>query len=389
MASTAIKKESEKREYFDTPEVLDEKITALAEMIVTSQHMVAFTGAGISTASGIPDYRSGMNTCLPTGPGCWETAANKQKYKDGMKKRGRSLPPAQTRSFNVTIGQAKPSLTHMALVELMNQDHLKCVVSQNIDGLHRKSGIDPDKLAELHGNTNLELCTKCGGEQMRDFRVRCAAKATAHQTGRICERSGCKGKLKDSIINFGDNLESHILQKSSDNCDEADLVICMGSSMRVNPACDLPYQTVDNGGNCVMINLQKTPADKYATLCIYGKCDDIIKLLMQKLEYDIPKFTLKRRLKVKYDKQNKQVSLCGVDMNGARFTFHKRIDVKGLGPMSSNVSSFSQSNFMPFKVAIDQKRKITAFVVKMSFIANYGEPDLSLTVPMELLTGLG
>ena len=68
---------------------------------------------------------------------------------------------------------------------------------------------------------------------MRDFRVRCAAKATAHKTGRICEKPGCKGELKDSIINFGDNLESHILEKSTDNCDMADLVLCMGSSMRV------------------------------------------------------------------------------------------------------------------------------------------------------------
>ena len=80
MADTAIKSEEEKREYFDSPEELDEKVSMLAEMVVMSQHMVAFTGAGISTASGIPDYRSGYNTVLETGPGCWETAANKQKY---------------------------------------------------------------------------------------------------------------------------------------------------------------------------------------------------------------------------------------------------------------------------------------------------------------------
>ena len=77
MASTAIKSEEEKKEYFDTPEELDEKVTMLAEMIVLSNKMSFFTGAGISTASGIPDYRSGMNTVLPTGPGCWESAANK------------------------------------------------------------------------------------------------------------------------------------------------------------------------------------------------------------------------------------------------------------------------------------------------------------------------
>ena len=80
MAETAIKSEEEKKEYFDAPDVLDAKVTQLAEMIITSEHFVACTGAGISTASGIPDYRSGYNTVLETGPGCWETAANKKKF---------------------------------------------------------------------------------------------------------------------------------------------------------------------------------------------------------------------------------------------------------------------------------------------------------------------
>jgi hypothetical protein len=77
MADTALKTEEEKKEYFDEPEVLENKCEILAQMILSSQHFVAFTGAGISTACGIPDYRSGYNTVLETGPGCWETAANK------------------------------------------------------------------------------------------------------------------------------------------------------------------------------------------------------------------------------------------------------------------------------------------------------------------------
>lgn len=76
MASSAIKTEEEKKEYFDSPKELEIKIQKLAKLIMKSKHFVAFTGAGISTASGIPDYRSGANTVLPTGPGCWETAAN-------------------------------------------------------------------------------------------------------------------------------------------------------------------------------------------------------------------------------------------------------------------------------------------------------------------------
>jgi len=177
MADTAIKTEEEKREYFDTPEELDLKVTQLAEWVRESQNMSVFTGAGISTACGIPDYRSGYGTCLPTGPGCWEKAAFKNKYKEDLRKAGKSLPNCYRVPFNTTIQEARPSETHMALVELQNRGILKGVVSQNIDGLHRKSGINPEIMAELHGNTNLELCIKCDREHMRDYRVRCAQNA--------------------------------------------------------------------------------------------------------------------------------------------------------------------------------------------------------------------
>ena len=80
--------------------------------------MTVFTGAGISTSTGIPDYRSGYGTVLETGPGCWEKAANREKYKEDMKKAGKPLPPAHRMPFNMTIQQARPSITHMALVEL-------------------------------------------------------------------------------------------------------------------------------------------------------------------------------------------------------------------------------------------------------------------------------
>ena len=86
MADTALKTEEEKKEYFDEPAVLEEKVGLLAEMVLSSAHFVAFTGAGISTSSGIPDYRSGFDTVLNTGPGCWESAANKKKYEEEKKK---------------------------------------------------------------------------------------------------------------------------------------------------------------------------------------------------------------------------------------------------------------------------------------------------------------
>jgi len=95
-------------------------------MILSSQHFVAFTGAGISTACGIPDYRSGYNTVLETGPGCWETAANKLKYE---KEHGQAKKAAGNGTLRTSISKAYPSLTHMALFELMEQKHLKHIVS--------------------------------------------------------------------------------------------------------------------------------------------------------------------------------------------------------------------------------------------------------------------
>lgn len=172
MAQTAHKTEEEKKEYFDSPEVLNEKLNLLAEMVITSSHFVAFTGAGISTACGIPDYRSGFNTVLKTGPGCWETAANKQKYREEQKRQGAAAKPADGATLRTSIQKAYPSLTHMAMVELIEKNHLKYIVSQNVDGLHRKSGVPAANIAELHGNTNLEICEECGREYMRDHRVR-------------------------------------------------------------------------------------------------------------------------------------------------------------------------------------------------------------------------
>ena len=129
MASTAIQKEEEKKEYFDSPQELDAKVTILAEMIRASNHMVSFTGAGISTACGIPDYRSGYNTVMPTGPGCWETAANKQKYIKAQKDPKEAAKKGSYAYLRTGIQKAHPSKTHMAMVELMEKGKLKYVVS--------------------------------------------------------------------------------------------------------------------------------------------------------------------------------------------------------------------------------------------------------------------
>lgn len=200
----------------------------------------------------------------------------------------------------------------MSLVQLAEKDHLKLLISQNTDGMHRKSGIPPERMAELHGNANLDHCENCEREHMRDFYTR---------TSKKCDTPGCGGVLRDTIINFGENLNDGILDKAFDNCKQADLFVVIGSSLRVTPAADMPLKVVKNKikGKLVIINLQKTPYDADASLCIHGKCDDVIELLMKKLGYAIPTWKMERRLQLSLVKEGKQIEVMGVDSNGAAF----------------------------------------------------------------------
>lgn len=118
------------------------------------------TGLSSLCSSGIPDFRSGMNTVLPTGPGVWELQAHGGD------------DPGKTRKI-VALLKALPSPTHMAIVKLHEENIAKFTISQNVDGLHRRSGISPTQLAELHGNTNLETCEMCHRQYLRDFETRC------------------------------------------------------------------------------------------------------------------------------------------------------------------------------------------------------------------------
>jgi NAD-dependent SIR2 family protein deacetylase len=100
----------------------------------------------------------------------------------------------------------------MAIKILVEKRIMGKVVSQNVDGLHRKSGVEPERLSELHGNTNLEICAKCKKNYLRDYRTRTAKSVHDHLTGRSCDNKKCNGKLKDSIINFGENLDEETLE---------------------------------------------------------------------------------------------------------------------------------------------------------------------------------
>ncbi|XP_058019614.1 NAD-dependent protein deacylase sirtuin-6 isoform X1 [Ahaetulla prasina] len=256
-------------EIFDPPDELERKIHQLADLIQNSFNVVFHTGAGISTASGIPDFR---------GPnGVWT-----------MEERG--LVP----KFDTTFENARPSKTHMALLELHRVGILHFLVSQNIDGLHVRSGFPRDKLAELHGNMFVEECMKCGKQYVRDTIV---GTMGLKPTGRLCNVSkhrglrSCRGKLMDTILDWEDSLPDRDLNLASEASRRASLSITLGTSLQIKPSGNLPLLTKKKGGKLVIVNLQPTKHDRQADLCIHGYVDEVITKLMKLLGLEIPEWT--------------------------------------------------------------------------------------------------
>eukprot|EP00003_Mantamonas_plastica_P014092 TRINITY_DN2447_c0_g1_i1.p1 TRINITY_DN2447_c0_g1~~TRINITY_DN2447_c0_g1_i1.p1 ORF type:complete len:414 (+),score=111.51 TRINITY_DN2447_c0_g1_i1:88-1242(+) len=240
-------------------------------MISSSKHTVMFTGAGISTTCGIPDFR---------GPGGVWTARDAGK------------PPPK---MKVTMEQAMPSRTHMAIKKLQDSGLIKHTISQNVDGLHRRSGLSADDISELHGNCYVEQCEN-GHEFLRDFDVMNHIGdnriAHYHSTGRNCTE--CGKPLLDNIIHFGENLPEGELDKALKHSKKADLMIVIGSSLTVSPANSMPPMAK----KLVIINLQKTDYDDDSDLRIFAKCDQVMVPLMEKLNQRIPRFRLTKKFSV-------------------------------------------------------------------------------------------
>ena len=205
---------------------LDKKIKTLADYIRKANYFIVYTGAGISTSAGISDFRG------PTG--VWTA-------------RARGFAPQKQ-----TVQNPEPTLTHMAYVELMKKDYLKFLVSQNCDGLHLKSGIPANKIAELHGNCNCEACAKCGKVYYRQGRVTGYEHRT-WLTGNKCTVPNCNGRLRCTTVAFSQSMPDVCLDKAEKQSDMCDLSLCMGTSMRVSPACELPAMNVKSGRKKMVI----------------------------------------------------------------------------------------------------------------------------------------
>ena len=362
-AGNSISSEFEKREYFDTSEVLEMKIDQLVDWLRQSRYCIVFTGAGISTSSRISDFRSGLNTVLATGPGIWERKAH-----------GVQLPSQQKKVQ--TVLKAVPSPSHMALVKLQQEGLVKFVVSQNTDGLHRRSGLDPTFLAELHGNTNMERCLKCGSKFMRDFRTRTAKKVHDHLTGRSCDNPKCRGPLVDSIVNFNEDLPEDELENGFRHAKLADLCIVLGSSLRVYPAADIPGKMIERGSRVVIVNLQKTPLNKKCSMEVHSTIDDLVLGVMKRLGIKVPSFKLKRCFAV--DATTNSLTIQGLDLSTkSPYSFLKGISVN-LPMLGSDFQFNKEPFFVKLPQVILSKEVPLSVSLTLTFQGHYGEPDLAI-----------
>jgi mono-ADP-ribosyltransferase sirtuin 6 len=245
---------------------LDAQIRTAAEWIAESRHLVVFTGAGISTDSGLPDYR---------GPdGVWT-------------RRDKGLPPPRQK---VAPDQVRPNRGHLALVKLQEMGLLGFLISQNVDGLHLASGIDPNRIAELHGNTHLLKCLRC------DARPSCASvgwdKAVwgpGYRTHR--PRPGqpscpaCGGRLISSIVNFDDPMPEREMALAYEHSEASDLFFAIGSSLVVSPANDMPATALRSGARLILLNMGETPYDALAHLRISASIGEVLPRVVRGVEH--------------------------------------------------------------------------------------------------------
>jgi mono-ADP-ribosyltransferase sirtuin 6 len=255
--STSHKTREEIEEHFDSEKKVDAAARDVAQLLKDSKHAVVYTGAGISTSAKLPDYR---------GPnGIW-TLRDQGKKPVGA----------------VNIEQATPTYAHYAIRELVDKGFVKYIVSTNVDGLHRRSGVPDTKISELHGNCYRETCENCQKEYLRGFDVTNTVKDhMKHKTGRFCD---CGYELKDTIIHFSEFLPKKELELAIRHSKMADLVIVLGTSMRVQPACSLPSISVaQNKGKMVIVNLQVTPYDSEADIRVFSRTDEFMEKIMKYL----------------------------------------------------------------------------------------------------------
>ena len=233
-------------------------IERLRDLIGSAQRIVAFTGAGISTESGIPDFRS--------PGGIW--TRYKPIYFDDFMGSEEMRRESWRRKFatDEVMLKAEPNAGHRALAKLVEQGRMSAVITQNVDGLHQRSGIPDAKVIELHGNATYAACLDCGH--------RCELepiKKAFLGSGKLPLCAKCDGIVKTATISFGQAMPEIAMARAQDETMACDLFLVLGSSLVVYPAAGFPRLAKRKGAGLVIVNRDPTDQDSDADMVIHGE----------------------------------------------------------------------------------------------------------------------
>jgi NAD-dependent deacetylase len=242
-------------------------IDSAAALLKQARHAIALTGAGISTPSGIPDFRS-------PNSGLWN---NVDPRKVASLRGFLASPRAYyewRKPLRQTLRTAQPNPAHQALATLEARGHLRAVVTQNIDGLHQRAG--SQRVLEVHGNSRELVCLAC----------RQVVAAEGHemygtQQDGVPYCGLCGGLLKPNVVFFGENLLPEMVREVECEVRACDLIIVIGSSLAVYPACDWPRDAVQHGARAIVVNYQPTHLDERADVVIHDDVATVLPAIVQ------------------------------------------------------------------------------------------------------------
>ncbi len=251
---------------------MEQKINQAAELIAGAKKVVVFTGAGISTESGIPDFR---------GPGGLWTKYDPDdftidKFLGSTATRKKMWERLREGGF---MDEASPNATHFAIVELEKMGKLVSIVTQNIDNLHQKAGSNPDLIRELHGNMQMLVCLSCRKRYPIGL---IKEKYAASDDVPSCE--ACRGILKPDVVFFGEALPQRTLAQAMQEAETCDVMLVIGSSLVVYPAAYVPLHAKQSGARLIIINRGATEQDSLADIRIDAAAGETMTKIIDRIK---------------------------------------------------------------------------------------------------------
>ena len=247
-------------------------IETARELIARAKRIVVLSGAGMSTGSGIPDFRG------PSGVWTKNPEAERLSSLDVYMSEPEVRREAWLGRLDSPAWDARPNEAHFALVALQRRDALDTLVTQNIDGLHQAAGTDPDRIVEIHGTMHEVACMSCG---TRSPMPEVLERVRAGEADPVClERVGsdrqCGGILKSATISFGQNLVADDLERAERAAAACDLLLAVGSSLSVYPAAGLVPTAHMSGAWVVIVNGEPTQYDSIADVVVHGSIEEVL-----------------------------------------------------------------------------------------------------------------